>query len=212
MEGSVWDSTLEFFRERVESGDTGIAAAAVAMVSAACAVSLVVMVLAVIGRRKDFAGDRTRLESLIEAAKTEASRLKKYADADPQAYAEYMETVRLPKSTEEERQERKRAMHAALQKATAVPLAAARSATVGAALCAEASELASGAVATDLGGGAALLAGAVRAILATVNTNLRSLGDSPFSRQAAEESRELEARAFRNADAVLARLRGEGEI
>src|SRR5690242_10710980 len=131
MEASLWNSTLADFAERVASSDTTVASAAVSAVTAVSAMGLVAMTLEVTGGRKDFAGDRRRLQSLVEAANTEAARLKKYADADPEAYAEYRSALRLPRATEEETQRRKTAVAAALRKATAVPLAAARSATAG---------------------------------------------------------------------------------
>lgn len=202
MPPSVWESNLEAFREKVSSADTSIAAVAVATVSAACALGLVVMVLEVIGKRKDFKDDRHRLEALVEAAREESDRLARYADEDPAAYAAYMRARQLPKNTDEERRERSRAMATALRRATDVPLAAARTAVAGLNICAEAAEMSHGAVATDLGGAAMLLAGATRAMLLSVDSNLTALGESEYTDQVAAERGELESAAARQEIAV----------
>src|SRR5690242_16837127 len=208
MPPSVWESNLEEFREKVSSADTSIAAVAVATVSAASALGLIVMVLEVVGKRKDFKGDRHRLEALDEAAREEADRLARYADEDPAAYAAYMRARQLPKNTDEERRERSRAMAAALSRATDVPLAAARTAVAGLNICAEAAEMAHGAVATDLGGAAMLLAGATRAMLLSVDSNLGALGESEYRDQIVAERDELRGSAARQEKAVLKRLHG----
>src|SRR5690348_5917543 len=100
MPASLWRLSLEEFREKIASNDPTVAAVSAAAVSAACALNLVVMVLEIMGQRKDFAGDRQRLESLADAAREESDRLARHADEDPAAYAGYMRCVRMPKKTE----------------------------------------------------------------------------------------------------------------
>ena len=203
---SVWRTTLEEFREKAASRDPSVAAVAVASVSAACALSLVVMVLEITENRKTFQGDRKRLQALVEAAVTESGRLARYADEDPAAYAHYMRCLRMPKDTDAERVHRQQAIASALRRATEVPLSAARAAMAGLNVCAEAAEMAHGSAATDLGGAAQLLAGAVRAMLLSVDANLASLGESEFCDQIAAECTELEERADRQALAVRKRV------
>ncbi|HEY1241311.1 MAG TPA: cyclodeaminase/cyclohydrolase family protein [Bryobacteraceae bacterium] len=206
MPPSVWESNLEEFREKVSSADTSVAAVAVATVSAASALGLIVMVLEIIGKRKDFKGDRHRLEALVEAAREESDRLARYADEDPAAYAAYMRARQLPKNTDDERRARSRAMAAALRRATDVPLAAARTAVAGLNICAEAAGMANGAVATDLAGAAMLLAGATRAMLLSVDSNLGALGESEYADQVAAERGDLEQSATRQEIAVRKRV------
>jgi formiminotetrahydrofolate cyclodeaminase len=208
MAASLWRFTLAEFREQVASSDPTVAAVSVSAVSAACALDLVVMVLAIIGGRKGFSGDRQRLESLADAAREESDRLARYADEDSVAYAGYLRCVRMPKGTEAERRERTRAMAKALRRATDVPLAAARTAVAGLNICAEAAGMAHGAVATDLGGAAMLLAGATRAMLLSVDANLEALGESEYRDQIVAERDELRGSAARQEKAVLKRLHG----
>ena len=205
---SFWQLSLEDFREKVGSRDPSVAAVAVASVAAACAANLAVMVLEINANRKNFQGDPKRIEALVEASRAESGRLARYADEDPAAYAWYMRCARLPKNTESERAYRDREITSALHRATEVPLSAARSAMAALNICAEAAGLAHGAVATDLGGASMLLAGAIRAMLLSVDSNLKALGESEFTDQIAAERAELEQRAARQADAVRERIAG----
>lgn len=205
-DSSIWHARLDEFREKIASRDPSVAAVSVAAVSAACAVNLVVMVLEITMNRKNFSGDRRRAESLVDSALAESERLARYADEDPAAYARYMRCLRMPKNTPAEREQRDHAVAEALQRATEVPIAAARSAMAALNVCAEAAEIAHGSAATDLGGAAMLLAGSVRALLLSVDANLAALGESEFADEIAAECAELEERADRQSQAVRKRV------
>jgi formiminotetrahydrofolate cyclodeaminase len=202
VESSIWKATLEEFRERILAGDSTTGAVAVAAVSASLAAGVLQMVLEIAARKNE----SEPMRELIEAARMEAAQLARLADEDRAAYTEYAKALRLPKTNDEERAARRRAMDLALLKATETPLAAARSAVAAIELCAEAAGIARGAIAADIGGAAALLAGAVRAILCSVDANLRELPDQPFRREAEAQRRALEERAVRQAEAVIRRI------
>jgi len=201
VESSIWKATLEEFRERILAGDSTTGAVAIAAVSAALAVSVLQMVLEVSARKNE----SEPIRKLIEAARREAAQLARLADEDRAAYTEYAKALRLPKTNDEERAARRRAMDLAMLKATETPLAAARSAVAAIELCAEAAGIARGAIAADIGGAAAILAGAVRAILCSVDANLRELPDQPFRLEAEAQRRALEETALRQAEKVLRR-------
>jgi formiminotetrahydrofolate cyclodeaminase len=195
---SVWKSTLEEFDDQITQGDAITGAVAVAAVSAAFAVSVLRMVLEITARKKESENHRGQLQELMAAARIEGERLRKTADDDRDAYSAYRDASLLPRATEQERAERRSAMLATLQKATETPLRAARSAVKAIELCAEAATLARGDVAADIGGAAAILNGAVCAILNSVDANLRRLEDGRF----VAERRDLEERASRFAQQV----------
>ena len=205
VESSIWKATLEEFHERILAGDSTTGAVAVAAVSASLAAGVLQMVLEIAVRKREAEGHRERLRELIEAARGEAAQLARLADEDRAAYTEYAKALRLPKTNDEERAARRRAMDLALLKATETPLAAARSAVAAIELCAEAAGIARGAIAADIGGATALLAGAVRAMLCSVDANLRELPDQPFRGEAEAQRRALEETALQRAEAVLRR-------
>jgi formiminotetrahydrofolate cyclodeaminase len=203
---SVWKSTLEQFDRQITQGDSIIGGVAVAAISAAFAVSLLRMVLEITASKRESESHRGKLQELVEAATIESERLKRTADEDRDAYAAYRRASLLPRASEQERAERHSAMRATLQKATEIPLGAARSAVRAIELCAEAATFARGDVAADIGGAAAILNGAVRAILTSVDANLRRIEDKDL----VAERRELEERAGRYAKEVQDHLRNLG--
>ena len=185
MEASIWSASLAGFRERVAGTDPVPAGVAVSAVTASLALALLAKVLAIAGGRKAFAGDRQRIEALIDAARRESAGLTRLADEDIRVFNSYMDCIRSPKTPE-----REQAMTAAMREAIRVPMDAARSAVRGLDLCREASTMGvTGLTAADLGAAAALLSGAVDAMLLSVESNLRQIPvDDPFCE---ETNREL---------------------
>jgi len=165
MKSTVSHSTIESLRGHIaDAKDPIVAGVAVSAVSAGLGMALLALTLKVASRRKDFAGDRARLRALLNAANKESARLVRYADEDIAAYQKYRDSLK-----------RKRGIDAALSRIIETPLEAAGSAARGLDLCAEAVSLVPLSVASDLGAAETLLAGAVRAILLTVDVNLLQL-------------------------------------
>jgi methenyltetrahydrofolate cyclohydrolase len=191
MMSGIWKATLESFRESVASAEPAPAGVSVSAVSATLGISLLQKVLEIVAKRKTFAGDRGRLASLRQAADNESERLTQCADEDVAAYRAYLEARRLRTADAETAR--------ALREVNETPLKAARSALLGLDLCADAAGIVNGAVAADLGTAAILLAGAIRAMLLSVDANLRQQPD----RETSVECREIEEKALRQLDSVL---------
>ena len=180
MKSIVSKSTIGSLRGHIAGAkDPIVAGVAVSAVSAGLGMGLLALTLQVASRRKDFAGDRARLAKLLKRANQESARLVRYADKDIAAYQNYRDSLK-----------RKRGIEAALRRIIETPLEAASSAVRGLDLCAEAVSLVPLSVASDLGAAEALLAGAVRAILLTVDVNLLQL--SPKSELRRGGSRQVE--------------------
>jgi len=186
----IWKATLESFRDSVASAEPAPAGVSVSAVSATLGISLLQKVLDIVAKRKSFAGDFGRLASLRQAARNESERLTRYANEDIAAYRAYMEARRLKTADETAR---------ALRDVNETPLKAARSALSGLDLCADAAGIVTGAIAADLGTAAILLAGAIRALLLSVDANLQQQPD----RETSVERREIEEKALRQLDSVL---------
>ena len=157
---------------------TGIVAAA--SIAASLALRAVRVVLETTAHKQSW----ERLGELIHKAGSESERLVHLAREDGVVYAAYLQA----------RRERSPEVQAALRRAIATPLAAARSAASGIDLCGEALGFTSGAIAADVRGASALLAGAVRAILYSVDENLRGVENEAYAREVREESERVRAR------------------
>jgi formiminotetrahydrofolate cyclodeaminase len=199
MEDSVWTTTLAAFREKASGTDPVPASVAISAVTASLALALLAKVLNIVSRRKNFTGDRQRLDALLDAARAESTSLTHLADDDIEAFNQYMECVRRGKE-----------LGAAIRKTIEVPMDCARSAVRGLGLCAQTAGMVQGLAAADIGAAAALLSGAARAMLLSVDANIRELCTDPRLADATiAERHDLEREALRQADAVAATLNAQ---
>ncbi len=169
---------------RLQEPGSAPAAVAVSAVAANLGLGLLIKVLEITGRRKSFTGDSQQLRALIEAARRESERLRSLADEDIAAVRQFVGSEN----------------PAAARNAIEVPMRAARAAVAGLDLCVEAAGtvrgLTQGLLAADLGAAEILLSAAVRAILLSVDFNLRQLPtEDPHRAEIMIEQRELEVRA-----------------
>jgi formiminotetrahydrofolate cyclodeaminase len=194
MESPISHSTIESFREHMAGAKEPIAGGvAVAAVCAGLGMALLGLTLKVASRRKDFSGDRGRLSKLLEAANKESVRLMRYADQDIVAYQQYRNSLK-----------HRRGVSISLRRIIESPLQAAGSAARGVDICADAVTVVPLSVMSDLGAAATLLAGSVRAILLTVDVNLRQLpATSKLRCSAGKIRRELERAASRRVERLL---------
>lgn len=177
-------SSFSFITDARPTGIVSVAAA-----SAALALRVLHNVLEIAARKHRAEG----IAELLASAKREAQNLARLAEEDGEVYAAYMQA----------RRQRSANLQVALQRAIESPLAAARSAAAGIDLCRNALPFFEGAIAADVGGAAVLLAGAVRAILCCVDTNLRAVKDGAFAHAIEAERHGLEQRAIIESQSVL---------
>ncbi len=207
MDASIQGSTVGEFRRAVASEHPMPAGVAASAVSASFALGLVAKVLDVSGRRKDFAGDRATLGTLLQAARDQSQRMLGVADDDIAAFNAYLAAVRLPRGTEHEQAERRRATASAAHQAVEVPAVAARAAASGIDLCARAAGLTHARVVVDLAAAVALLASALRVFLLCADANLRHLPVAAATRyETPAQRQEWEMQALHQADAILQKI------
>ena len=169
MPQSIWTSTLDAFRERLASVESVPAGVSTAAVSAACALGLLIKVVAIASRRRDFTGHPEVAAALMNDAKTHADILARCADEDIDAFRQR------------------------LRAAIEVPLNVVRAAIAGLSLCDQAQTMVHAAVAPDLSAAKTLLAAAARATFFSLEANLQQLpaGD-PFRQDVTVQARELQ--------------------
>jgi len=164
MRDSIWTATLAAFRDRLASLEPVPAGVSAAAVTAIFGFGLLTKVLLVASGRKDFAGDRELVASLLDDARNKSELLSQLADEDIEAFHQYLDCLR-----------QKTPVDAAIRMAIEVPLKVARTAACGVDLCKAATGLIHAFVAPDLGTAAALLTAAVQSTLLTVKSNLQQL-------------------------------------
>lgn len=186
MEDSIWPIPIGELREKVAGTDPVAAGVAISAVTASLALALLAKVLEIVRRRKGFEGDPRELATLLEGVRRESVELTKLADADVRAFSRYMDLLR-----------RKEAADAAMREAISVPMDAARAAVRGLDLCQEAEpHCQTGMTASDFRVAGALLTGALRGMVLSVESNLRQLAeDDPFRQATMSELPTLKVRA-----------------
>jgi formiminotetrahydrofolate cyclodeaminase len=176
-EETLWNATLAEFREATASAEPTPGGGSVAAVSATLGLGLVIMALEISVKRKD-ALRPEEAGNLIEQARGLMARLSEGADADVEAFRGYMAALKLPKQSDDEKDRRRQALQAATRRATESPLLAALHMVEALRLAAAAVPLAHAHVVSDVGAGAGLLEGALKAVLFNVDVNLPSLGEA----------------------------------
>jgi formiminotetrahydrofolate cyclodeaminase len=189
---SIQITTVENFCATVGGNEPVPAGVSISAVSAGLALALLAKVLDITAKRKSFDGDPARTGELIQAAREESARLMHLADEDVRAFQQYLASDNAGKQQ-------------AMGKATEIPMEGARSAIRGLNICAEAVTMVSGLTAADLAMAAALLRGAVRSMLVSVDFNVKQL-DADQDGVIAERH-ELELEAVRRDDVITSAIR-----
>jgi formiminotetrahydrofolate cyclodeaminase len=183
---SLWALTLEDFRSELASRAPTPGGGAAACVCGSFGLALVSMALEI--SRPAKAPGPPALSALLERAQALAAGINAGADGDVAAFSQYMSALKLPRASPEEQSARQAALGRAALVAAEVPLAVARDMVAALELSVQAAALVKPALASDVLGGADLLAGAVAAVLRNVDINLPAL-ESEEQRQALSAER-----------------------
>lgn len=192
MTKSIWDSSLRDFRDLTASREPTPGGGAVAAVTGAEGLALVLMALEVNLRRKE---PHPEAAGILARGKALLGPLSACADEDIEVFGAYMQALNLPKATPEQEQARFRAMAAAASGALEAPLKAAERCLEGLTLAREAVAAVHSGIASDVGAGAALLHGALTATLYNVDINLRGIEEPARRNQALASRQDLQRRA-----------------
>jgi formiminotetrahydrofolate cyclodeaminase len=130
------------------------------------------------------------------------ARLTELADADAQAFDRVMAAYRLPKTSDDEKAARTRAIQSALQGATVVPLDTLRACAHALAHARVVAEHGNASAASDAGVAIGLLRAAAAGADANVQINLEGIKDEAFKTSTGAEASRLSAAAA--ADAATA--------
>jgi formiminotetrahydrofolate cyclodeaminase len=120
-ESSLLDLRLRDLLDRFASTDPTPGGGSAAALSGATGAALVAMVCAMPKTRTGAAEERGRLDTALGWAREASSRLRGLVDEDSEAFEAVMAAYRLPKATDEEKAERKKAIGQAMSRATQVP-------------------------------------------------------------------------------------------
>jgi len=200
---TLWTQSLQDFLSATASAQPTPGGGSVAGVTAACGLGLVVMALEISGKRKDVA-QPAQINALLVESRQVMAQIAGAADADIAAFRAYMAALKLPKDTDDQKRQRAESLQAAVIRATESPLQAARFMVAALHLATRALPLTHPHVLSDVGAGAGILEGALKAVLLNVDINLPGLRDAAFQSACGTARVQLAEEGSRLAAQVLA--------
>jgi methenyltetrahydrofolate cyclohydrolase len=172
--------SLQIFLDELASAEPAPGGGTVAALSGALGAALVAMVCRLTIGKKGYENVSAEMQTLLPRAEALRRELTDLMQADTDAYTRVMNAYGLPKATDDEKAARIRAIQAALQRASDVPLHVAE-------LCAQVRALARVVVekgnmnaASDGGVGALMAEAGLRSAAFNVTINLGSIKDEAF--------------------------------
>ncbi len=173
-------SVIEFLND-VSSGSPVPGGGSVSAITGALGTSLVSMVLNLTASSKKYEEfHRFANETQIEVSRI-SERLKKLVVEDAEAFDKVMAAFKLPKNTDEEKSERKKAIEEATKQAIAVPLETGKQCIEGLSIINSVIDRSNKNAISDLGVANLLLKAACEGALYNVYINLGSLSDTSYT-------------------------------
>jgi methenyltetrahydrofolate cyclohydrolase len=205
---SFASESVQTFLNQLASAEPVPGGGTVAALSGSLGAALVGMVCRLTIRKKGYETVSGEMQAILLRAEKLQSELRDLMQADTEAYARVMDTYRLLKNTNEEKNIRANAIQDALKHASDVPLHVAD-------LCAQVLELARAIAekgnknaASDVGAGALMAETGLRAAAFNVSINLSSIADTVFVQDRRARVAQLVADAERRKREILSIVEG----
>lgn len=206
MGASFTELTVRQFLDALASPTPTPGGGTGAAIAGAIGTSLLVMVTGLAKSKNNTDEEKAALARAKDRLAPIITHLTKLADADAQAFDQVMAAYRLPKTTDEEKSARTKAIQSALQGATTVPLNTLRACADALAHALAVAEHGNRSAASDAGVAIGLLRAAATGAQANVQTNLDAIKDETFKATTGAEAARLAAAASKDAAAAMGKL------
>ncbi len=203
-ESSYARATIESYLERLASGEPEPGGGSVAALVGALAAALVTMVTNLTLGKDKFAAVQDEVAEIQAGSEKLRRQLTELVTLDAQAYAEVAAAMKLPKDTDEQKQERQRVLQAALVGAATVPLTVADASVEVARLSLPAAEKGNPNAISDAAVAVLLADAAAQSAALNVRINLAWIEDDSFKRDAWTRIEAVLSETARLRDIVLA--------
>ena len=177
------DKPVTNFLDELASNAPAPGGGSVAAIGGALGAALVSMVCNLTLGKKGYDEVQDDIKDLLAESEALRTDLTDLLEDDVAAYSGYSKAAKMPRATEEEKAERTKAMQAALQVATDVPLRICEAAAKVMDLCMPAAEKGNKWAVSDAGVAVLMAEAAVRSAALNVLINLGSLKDEEFVAQ-----------------------------
>jgi len=195
--------TIDAFSQALSSAAPTPGGGSAAALTGSLAASLVCMVSALTIGKKAYLAVEAEMQSLLKEATQLRDQLLDHIDTDTEACNQVMTAMKLPQTTDLEKNERKTKLEAALKRATEVPYEVAKVCLRVLALTEIVSQKGNKNAVSDAGAGALLGESALQTALLNVDINLVWITDTAFKDDFSKKRTELAQRATLQREAIL---------
>ena len=171
------DTSLQFYLDELASAQPTPGGGSAAAISGAMGAALASMVARLTLGKADYADVQPEIESLLQQTEHLRERFQKLIQADIDAYGNLSATFKLPRTTEDEKKARSKAIQAQLIEAALVPLEMIECAAELARCCRRIAEIGNANVLSDVATGAMLASSAGTGAAWMVRANLQAMKD-----------------------------------
>lgn len=171
------DQPLQTYLDDLASSRSTPGGGSAAAVSGAMAAALTCMVCQLTLGKEKYADVQDEIAALLSRAQDQRQRFQQLLAEDISAYGELAACLKMPRASEQERQERRAAIQEHLVQAALVPLEISERAMVVAGICERIAEIGNVNVLSDIAAAAMLAASAGTAAAWMVRVNLKGLQD-----------------------------------
>jgi len=199
----IVDMTISSFLDELASGSPAPGGGSVAALSGALGAALTSMVCRLTEHKPGYEPVQAELPRLVEHAERLRGEFTRLIDEDTLAYIQVVDALKLPKTTEEEKAQRREALQKAYIAAADVPLETAR-------LCGDLLQLAADVAhkgnknsITDAAVAALMAQAAADAAILNVRINLASIKDPQYVNETSLEIFDLQQAVAEQAKAIL---------
>lgn len=147
--------------------------------------------VSMVGRLSGKCEEQDKIKKIIEESDAVAEELKNLIDKDTEAFNKVMAAFKMPKGTDEEKTERKKAIQSGMKEAAIVPLEVMEKAIEAMELAKDIAVLGNKNAITDAGVSGIMGYAAVKGAAYNVQINLLSIKDEDFKREKADRLSEL---------------------
>lgn len=197
------DLSIKEFLAKTASNSPVPGGGSIAALSAAIAASLSEMVAHLTIGKKGYEALEEEMQGIAKDALQYRERLIRYIDKDSNAYNDVMAAFKLPKGTEQERNNREGAIQEALINATLVPLDVARDAFKIIELAGKVVKQGNKNAVTDAAVAVMMARTAALSALYNVKINLASIKDTNFVEEIREEIKHMESEIVNRESEIL---------
>ena len=187
------EQQIDPFLSELSAGTATPGGGSAAAYAAAMGAALVAMVARLTVGKQKYASVENEMETILEGALALQKRLYEAVAQDAQAFNAVMDAYRLPKETDEQNAERKKAIDLAMQKAAEVPLEVCRDAVHVIAFAADVAENGNSNAVSDAGSAGTMANAAFKAAQYNVRINARSISEDKMAEQWLDEVDKLQA-------------------